>query len=158
LLPFLILVLPLGEQSLHHDPAVRRRALAFVTAGGGFSGVETAGAINDLVGEAARYYPELSQELVRVIIVHPGEVLLVLPITDLNLPLPLHWSGQKTIALQCLLNSWLRSDCSRSLSYSVSVPPSWASNRRVTGVVIVWPRVAVFGTGHGGEAVNQDKQ
>jgi len=38
--------------------------------------VETAGAINDLVGEAARYYPELSQELVRVIIVHPGEVLL----------------------------------------------------------------------------------
>jgi len=44
------------------------------------------------------------------------------------------------------------------LSYSVSVPPSWASNRRVTGVVIVWPRVAVFGTGHGGAAVNQDKQ
>jgi NADH dehydrogenase len=43
---------------------------------GPVSVVETAGAINDLVREAVRYYPELSEELVRVIIVHPGEVLL----------------------------------------------------------------------------------
>jgi len=66
----------LEEANLRTDPAAHRQALTFVTAGGGFSGVETAGAINDLVREAVRYYPELSEELVRVIIVHPGEVLL----------------------------------------------------------------------------------
>jgi NADH dehydrogenase len=66
----------LEEASLRQDPAVHRRALTFVTAGGGFSGVETAGAINDLVREAVCYYPGLSKELIRVIIVHPGEVLL----------------------------------------------------------------------------------
>jgi len=38
--------------------------------------VETAGAINDLVREAVRYYPGLSEKLIRVIIVHPDEVLL----------------------------------------------------------------------------------
>ena len=66
----------LEEASLRTDPAVHRQALTFVTAGGGFSGVETAGAINDLVPEAVRYYPGLSEKLIRVIIVHPGEVLL----------------------------------------------------------------------------------
>src|SRR6266550_3315970 len=66
----------LEEASLRTDPAEHRQALTFVTAGGGFSGVETAGAINDLVREAVRYYPELSEELIRVIIVHPGEILL----------------------------------------------------------------------------------
>ena len=38
--------------------------------------METAGAINDLVREAGRYYPGLSEKLIRVIIVHPDEVLL----------------------------------------------------------------------------------
>jgi len=66
----------LEEASLRNNPAEHRQALTFVTAGGGFSGVETAGAINDLLREAVRYYPELSDELIRVIIVHPGEVLL----------------------------------------------------------------------------------
>ena len=65
----------LEEASLHTDPAVRRRLLTFVTAGGGFSGVETAGAINDFARDAVRYYP-VSEELIRVAIVHPGEVLL----------------------------------------------------------------------------------
>ncbi|MDB6018476.1 MAG: dehydrogenase [Pedosphaera sp.] len=66
----------LEEASLHTDPAVRRRALTFVTAGGGFSGVETTGAIYDCVREAVRYYPELTEDLIRVTIIHPGEVLL----------------------------------------------------------------------------------
>ena len=64
------------EASLYADPAVRRQLLTFVTAGGGFSGVETTGAVNDLVREAVGSYPELSGELIRVIIAHPGDVLL----------------------------------------------------------------------------------
>jgi NADH dehydrogenase len=66
----------LEEANLQSDPAVRRQALTFVTAGGGFAGAETTGAINDFVREAVRYYPDLSEELIRVVIVHPGDFLL----------------------------------------------------------------------------------
>ncbi len=64
------------EATLRSDPAERRQLLTFVTAGGGFSGVETTGAINDLLREAVRYYPELSEELIRVALVHSGDFLL----------------------------------------------------------------------------------
>ena len=50
--------------------------LTFVVAGGGFAGVETIGAINDLVHEALRYYPRLAPQEVRVVLIHPGEVVL----------------------------------------------------------------------------------
>jgi NADH dehydrogenase len=66
----------LEEANLQSDPAVRRQVLTFVTAGGGFAGAETTGAINDFVREAVRYYPDLSEELIRVVIVHPGDFLL----------------------------------------------------------------------------------
>ena len=66
----------LEEANLQSDPAVRRQALTFVTAGGGFAGAETTGAINDFVRETVRYYPDLSEELIRVVIVHPGDFLL----------------------------------------------------------------------------------
>jgi len=66
----------LEEANLQRDPAVRRQALTFVTAGGGFAGAETTGAINDFVRETVRYYPDLSEELIRVVIVHPGDFLL----------------------------------------------------------------------------------
>ena len=66
----------LEEANLQEDPAIRRKLLTFVIAGAGFSGVETAGAINDFVREAAMYYPDLSEELVRVVLVHPGQFVL----------------------------------------------------------------------------------
>jgi len=66
----------LEEATLQSDSAARRRLLTFVTAGGGFAGAETTGAINDFVRETVRYYPDLSEELVRVVIVHPGDFLL----------------------------------------------------------------------------------
>jgi NADH:ubiquinone reductase (H+-translocating) len=66
----------LEEASLHSDPAARRALLTFVTAGGGFSGVETTGAINDLMHDAVRFYPELREDDIRMLLVHPGEVLL----------------------------------------------------------------------------------
>ena len=66
----------LEEASLHPDPAARGALLTFVTAGGGFSGVETTGAINDLVRDAVRFYPELREDEIRMLLVHPGEVLL----------------------------------------------------------------------------------
>ena len=50
--------------------------LTFVTAGGGFSGTETTGAVNDFVPETLRYYPQLREELIRVVMVHPGNFIL----------------------------------------------------------------------------------
>ncbi len=50
--------------------------LTFVIAGGGFAGVETTGSINDLLKEALPYYPNLKPEMLRVILVHPGDFVL----------------------------------------------------------------------------------
>src|SRR5215471_2973374 len=66
----------LEEASLQSDEATRRRLLTFVTAGGGFSGTETTGAVNDFVRETARYYPQLREDLIRVVMVHPGNFIL----------------------------------------------------------------------------------
>jgi NADH:ubiquinone reductase (H+-translocating) len=66
----------LEEASLQTDEAARRQLLTFVTAGGGFSGAETTGAVNDFVRETVRYYPQLSEELIRVVVVHPGNFIL----------------------------------------------------------------------------------
>src|SRR5262249_61947640 len=55
----------LEEASLHSDEAARRQLLTFVTAGGGFSGTETTGAVNDFVRDPMRYYPHMREALVR---------------------------------------------------------------------------------------------
>ena len=47
-----------------------------MVAGGGFAGVETTGSINDLLKEALPYYPNLKPEMLRVILVHPGDFVL----------------------------------------------------------------------------------
>ena len=66
----------LEEASLEKDEATRRELLTFVTAGGGFAGVETTGAINDFVRETVKFYPSLREETIRVVVVHPGKFLL----------------------------------------------------------------------------------
>jgi len=54
----------------------REPLLSFVVAGGGFAGVETVGSINDFLKEALPYYPNLKPEMVRVVLVHPGDFVL----------------------------------------------------------------------------------
>lgn len=66
----------LEEASLRNDEASRRELLTFVTAGGGFSGAETTGAINDFLREAAQFYPAINKEMIRIVLVHGGEHLL----------------------------------------------------------------------------------
>ncbi|HZC35221.1 MAG TPA: NAD(P)/FAD-dependent oxidoreductase [Chthoniobacterales bacterium] len=54
----------------------RESLLTFVVAGGGFAGVETIGSINDFLKAALRYYPNLRPEMIRVVLVDPGEFVL----------------------------------------------------------------------------------
>lgn len=58
------------------DPEKRRALLTFVVGGGGFSGVETMAALNDLVRDLVERYPNVAPNEVRTILVHPGERIL----------------------------------------------------------------------------------
>lgn len=66
----------LEEAEITDDDEARRKLLTFVTIGGGFSGVETAAAINDLVREVAVFYPRAQSTGYRSLIIHAGDRLL----------------------------------------------------------------------------------
>jgi len=63
----------LEEASMKDDPAERGRLLTVVIIGGGFSGVEVAGAVNDLLVRARPFYPRLKHDPIRVVLLHRGE-------------------------------------------------------------------------------------
>ncbi|MFZ0594397.1 MAG: NAD(P)/FAD-dependent oxidoreductase [Bryobacteraceae bacterium] len=50
--------------------------LTVVVAGGGFAGTETVAGLNDFLRESIRYFPHLREELIRVVLIHPGDVIL----------------------------------------------------------------------------------
>ena len=54
----------------------RTRLLSFVVAGGGFAGVETVAGMNDFLREALEFYPSLTEDALRVVLVHDGPVIL----------------------------------------------------------------------------------
>ncbi len=66
----------LEEAEITEDESARRKLLTFVTIGGGFSGVETAAAINDLVKDVAAFYPGTQSTGYRSILIHAGERIL----------------------------------------------------------------------------------
>jgi NADH:ubiquinone reductase (H+-translocating) len=70
------LIAHLEEASTECSADVRRPLLTFVVAGGGFAGVETIAGINDFLREAIRYYATLTESMLRVVLVHPGKVIL----------------------------------------------------------------------------------
>jgi len=66
----------LEEANLVPNAAARARLLTFVIVGGGYTGVETAGQILDLVRQARRYYSNLRHAKLRTVLVHSGGELL----------------------------------------------------------------------------------
>jgi NADH dehydrogenase len=58
------------------DERVRERLLTVVVIGGGFSGVEVAGHIADLIQASRRFYPELGSTRHRIVLLHKGDHLL----------------------------------------------------------------------------------
>jgi NADH dehydrogenase len=70
------LIAHLEEADFECAAGQRNQLLTFVAAGGGFAGVETIAGINDFLREALEFYPHLSEELIRVVLVHAGDVIL----------------------------------------------------------------------------------
>jgi len=70
------LIQHLEEADFECCPAARGPLLTFVVAGGGFAGAETIASINDFLREAIKFYPHLTQDMLRVVLVHPGPVIL----------------------------------------------------------------------------------
>ena len=62
--------------SVEPDAQRRKQMLTFVVVGGGFAGVETIGAINDLARESLPHYGNLDPREVRVVLIHGGSVIL----------------------------------------------------------------------------------
>ena len=58
------------------EQKARQRLLTVVVIGGGFSGVEVAGHIADLMHATHRFYPELKNEAPRIVLLQKGESLL----------------------------------------------------------------------------------
>lgn len=69
-------LLQLERAARHPDPRARRALTRFVVVGGGFSGVEVAGELQDFLTAALRYYPEVEAAACRVTLVHSRDTLL----------------------------------------------------------------------------------
>lgn len=54
----------------------RSRLLTVVVAGGGFAGVETVASVNDFVREAIGYYPRLTANDLRIVLIEAGDSIL----------------------------------------------------------------------------------
>jgi NADH dehydrogenase len=70
------LISHLEEADTECAKADREPLLTITVAGGGFAGVETIGSINDFIRAALPYYPNLKPEMLRLVLVHPGEFVL----------------------------------------------------------------------------------
>ena len=58
------------------DPERRKFHLSFVIIGGGFSGVELAGELNDLIRDSTRFYQNFTENDISMTLVHSGEQIL----------------------------------------------------------------------------------
>jgi NADH dehydrogenase len=65
------------------DPEVRARALTFVFVGGGYAGIEALAELEDMARDAIRYYPELSVDQMRWVLVEMAQ--RIMPEVDADL-------------------------------------------------------------------------
>ena len=66
----------LEHADVTEDPLIKQRLLTMVIGGGGFSGVETVGEISEMVRRTLRFYPNIEQTELRMVIVQSGDRLL----------------------------------------------------------------------------------
>jgi NADH:ubiquinone reductase (H+-translocating) len=70
------LIEQLDEADFECCEAMRESLMTIVVAGGGFAGVETVAGVNDFLREAVKFYPNLSEEMIRVVLVEHGPGVL----------------------------------------------------------------------------------
>jgi NADH dehydrogenase len=70
------LIALLEEADTECSAHLREPLLTVVVAGGGFAGVETLASINDFLRGALKHYTNIRPEHLRLLLVHPGEVIL----------------------------------------------------------------------------------
>ena len=94
---------------------LKQPLLTFVVAGGGFAGVETVAGINDFVRGALRSYPNLTEGMLRIVLVHSGPVIL--PELDAKLGAYAHRKlvGRK---VEIHLNTRIEGFCGRTVRLS----------------------------------------
>lgn len=100
------------EANLTTDEDERRSLLNFVVVGGGYSGVETAGQMQDLIRGVCCYYDNIDPEDASVTLVHSGERLL--PMLDASLGDYTKRCLEK-MGLKVLLNQRVRAATARSV-------------------------------------------
>ncbi len=66
----------LEKAEVEEDPIVKKHLLSFIIIGGGFSGVEVAGEINDLVRGSNRFYKNIDEKDVTVTVIHGQDQIL----------------------------------------------------------------------------------
>jgi NADH:ubiquinone reductase (H+-translocating) len=66
----------LERADIEPDADQRKALLTFVVAGGGFSGVETIGELDELVSRALRYFPRIRKEELSMVLIHSSDTLL----------------------------------------------------------------------------------
>lgn len=66
----------LEEADFECAASARPKLLSVLVVGGGFAGAETVAAVNDFLRESIRLYPHLATDMLRVILVHPGDLIL----------------------------------------------------------------------------------
>lgn len=70
------LIEQLDEADFECCPAMRESLSTIVVAGGGFAGVETVAGVNDFLREAVKFYPNLNDKMIRVVLVEHGPAVL----------------------------------------------------------------------------------
>jgi NADH dehydrogenase len=70
------LISRIEQATIHPDPEVRKHLTTFIFIGGGFSGVEVAGEIDDFLKSATRYYKNVHYDDCKIILLHGTECLL----------------------------------------------------------------------------------
>jgi NADH dehydrogenase len=70
------IVARLEQAELQPDPEYRRWLTSFIVVGGGFSGVETAGELEDFLHASLKYYRRIRREDLRIVLLHSGDRLL----------------------------------------------------------------------------------
>ncbi|MEM6912111.1 MAG: FAD-dependent oxidoreductase [Verrucomicrobiota bacterium] len=64
------------EANVETRPEIKERLLTFTVVGGGYSGVETAGEIHDMLVSMTRFYHHVEESQIRVIVIHSRSRIL----------------------------------------------------------------------------------